>query len=207
MHALATILLALAGLCLTPAIAAAQPPALQVRLVDQFGTGVAGVTITLRDAGNTRDLATEVTNRQGQATFATLPLTTVRLTLHGTTASGAAIALGESSFLDAPAILVRTDIGGPLVALVMDDNGLVYLDPATLEPEGGPIATPDDGVALPAQAASLPTTAPAQNVPGQPAPAAASPTAYMLPGWAIILLGLALSAVVLLFAFDWRARP
>ncbi|MBX0331123.1 hypothetical protein K2Z83_26085 [Oscillochloris sp. ZM17-4] len=192
MMRLPTLLLIIGAVCLPSVSARAQTPAMQVRLIDQAGSGVSGVQITIRDEGGTQDIAVQATDIHGEATFGVLP-TTVRLSLRGATPNGAPIALGETSFLDEPAILIRTDIGDPLVALVMDAGGLVYLDPAEIEPEGSPAASP---TVAPAPAPTRAT----------PAPATPEHASFALPWWMRILVGLALVSIAYLFSAKRRRR-
>lgn len=177
-----------------PTAVRAQPPALQVRLVDTQGVGVPGVIISLRDAGGAQALGEAMTNTHGEAVFTTLPTTTVRLMLHGTTASGTPITLGETSFLDDPAILVRTDVGSPLVALVLDAQGVVTLNPVVLESEGESIAS----VPMVANSAVQPPPSPAV-VP----PAASVPT---IPPWGIVGIGIVLTVAAIGLNIAWRRR-
>lgn len=185
---LAPILIALAWLALTALPAGAQAPGVQVRVRDLRGAGVPGVTITLDDATGRTSLARQATDAQGVATFAALPTTTVCLRLSGALADTTPIRLSESSFADRDALLVRTDVGSPLVALVVDAHGRAVLDPATFDREGESGAAP--------QPTPRPTATPTAGHPTDDRPAW-SPT---------VPLGIAIVAGLLLLAMG-RSAP
>lgn len=189
---LAPILIGLTWLALTAIPVEAQAPRMQVRVRDLRGAGVPGVVIMLDDAAGRTALARQATDAQGMATFADLPTTTVCLRLGGTLADGTPIRLSESSFADRDALLVRTDVGSPLVALVLDAAGQVVIDPAALEPEGGSGVTPTPGTPgrRPATMAVAPDQTPRSS--------------RTLPLWALVVVGLVLTAVGYRATCEWR---
>lgn len=167
----------------------------QVHLADRQGAPVPGITVMLRDESGQNTIAKDVTDAQGEANFPDLSQTSVRLSVSGAAPSGVSVTLGQVSFIDDDAILVRTDIGGPLVALVMDTDGSIYIDPSTLEPEdasGGPEHSPE----LLEPTATLAGTTPALTPVETPPAARAEDKTGGVP-WLLIIGGLAVSGLVL----------
>lgn len=193
------LLIVLTWLSLTPITASAQEIGVQVRVTDRQGAGVPNIEVILRDASGQTVLARGTTDARGAADF-TVRETSVRLSLQGTTPGGLPVGLGHVSFLDDEALLVRTDVGGPLVSLVMDMDGQVYIDPASIEPEAA-----EGGAAT---LAASPTAADAEQT---PTPTIEAPSAAAVPAapatasiWPFLLIGAALTGVVIWFGMERR---
>jgi hypothetical protein len=191
------LLLFLAWLAL-PAALMAQSATIRVRITDLNGKGVSAVLVTLRDGVGQNAVGEATTNEQGEATFEGLDVPAVRLSVSGQTPSGKLISLGEVSFLDDDAMLVRTDVGGPDVPLVMDNDGYVYLKPEAIVPDTGEpeaatavSATPQPGVA------STPAPSGAVTPPARPQPSRISL-------WLLFGIGGLLTALVVSFSLERR---
>lgn len=193
------LLIVLAWLSLTPITASAQEIGVQVRIADRQGAGVPNIEVTLRDASGQTVLARGTTDERGEAAF-TVRETSVRLSLQGTAPGGLPVGLGHVSFLDDEALLVRTDVGGPLISLVMDMDGQVYIDPASIEPEAAEGGAATLG-ASPTAAAAEQIPTPTVEAPG----AAAAPAApAAVPFWPFLLIGAALTGVVIWIGMERR---
>jgi hypothetical protein len=135
---------------LVPAAACAQDstptiPDLIVTVRDVRGAPLAGLTVQIRAGADTPALAQVHTDTQGQAVFATIGVSQVRVRVLGTLVSGiplyqpGADAQGVALFLGPPPTTLD---------LRVDSDGMVLPDPVTMidpVPHGPVIATPAPG--------------------------------------------------------------
>jgi hypothetical protein len=130
-----------------PAVVSAQDsthtiPDLIVTVRDVRGAPLAGITVQIRAGADTPALAQVHTDAQGQAMFANITVSQVRVRVSGTLASGVQLyqigadAQGIAVFLGPPptALDLRVDSDG----MVLPDT-ITMIDPI---PHGPPIATP-----------------------------------------------------------------
>lgn len=166
-----------------------------VSLRDIGGQPMPGVVVTVRDPSGARDLAYTSTDAQGQALFAALPLSQVRLVCQGTLADGTPLAQRGD---DAQGILVFLDAGATRIELRAEKDGAVLPDPATMVAASAPDA-PDPATQL--SPSLRPTSALAQSEGSLGGPAITSITTSSGPAWAgyalVAALALATAAVLL----------
>lgn len=221
-----TVLLPLAAA--RPASAQDAPPALVVRLRDVTGTGVAGAAVIVTDDSGATVLARATSDAEGAVRFGPLPVTEVRVVVHGRLADGTLLFQPGA---DAQGIAVV--LGAPVVTLELrsEADGTVLPDPEaeltlelgveapriTVEPAQVPPAPPASA-ALAATVAAFPTAPLASTVTAfptaQPESAAAttwetepqvsSPTEPpTTPRWmGLLLLGLfGIAQVIMVFEY------
>lgn len=177
-----------------PALAQERPPALEISLRDVNGSGVAGVTVTIRDRSGQQVFVTTQTDAAGIARIDQVPVDTVRVAVSGTLPTGISLfqegddALGMRVWLDAVTVPValRVEPDGRVVPdpLLMfaqegiDDAGLLNPIPtAPIAPTQPAILTPSG--AIDASAPSAPDT--------QPGDASATPQTGGLLGLFLVL--------------------
>jgi hypothetical protein len=135
------------GVLLVPASVWAQDstpttPELIVTVRDGGGVPLAGLTVQIRAGADTPALAQVRTDTQGQAVFATISVSKVRVRVLGTLVSGA-----QLYQIGADAQGVAVFLGPPPTTLDLrvDSDGMVLPDPVTMidpVPHGPVIATP-----------------------------------------------------------------
>jgi hypothetical protein len=103
-----------------------QPPALTISLRDVNGIGVTGVTVSVRDGSGAHELARGVTDSQGQAAIAFLPIPEVRVAIIGSLADGTPLLLRGD---DAQGICFFLASEHETMALRVDTDGTVLPDP------------------------------------------------------------------------------
>jgi hypothetical protein len=178
-----------------------EPPDLIVRLRDVNGTGIAGVTVIVRNDSGGRELARATTDAQGIASFAGLTENAVRVTVEGALASGTRLyQLGN----DTEGIALLLSEPPTHLDLRSEADGMVIPDPATM-------IAPDTGVLVQTgvSVAASTTTPPMLPTPGAasvappavpPAPASAS----LWPGL-LLLAGLCTAIVgIVVLQLRWR---
>jgi hypothetical protein len=196
------------------------PPDLIVTLRDAQNQGVAGVTISVRDAADGQEIGRATTDTQGHAVFPVLPVGDIRVVVQGRLTNGSALYLPG---LDAQGI--RLTLGAPPTWLDLrsEPDGLIRPDPATMiVPErgaelaqtAGPIAAdwPEAPIATPPlTTVRLFPPVPASDAFGRlptPVVSTASDTTVMPPVWLsrLALALLLLSGVGLLWLVrkEWR---
>jgi hypothetical protein len=120
-------------------------PDLVVTVRDGGGAPLAGLTVQIRTGAETPILAQAVTTAQGQAMFANITVSQVRVRVLGTLASGAQLyQIGA----DAPGVAVFLGPPPTTLDLRVDSDGMVLPDPITMiDPvsHGPVIASPAPG--------------------------------------------------------------
>jgi hypothetical protein len=144
-------------------------PALIVRLTDVTSEPLIGIAIVVRDRSAQQIVGQAVTNDSGEAVLDRIPLDTVRVAAEGTLPRGVSL---MHKGLDVGGILITLDVVSTRVDLVVEQDGLVRLDPmASIALEAG---APSD--------AAIPTAIIAEGLPSPPpVPAAAVPDAPIIP--------------------------
>jgi hypothetical protein len=220
-----------------PAVVSAQDsthtiPDLIVTVRDVRGAPLAGITVQIRAGADTPALAQVHTDAQGQAMFANITVSQVRVRVIGTLASGAPL---YQPGADAPGVALFLGPPPTTLDLRVDSDGMVLPDPVTMiDPlaYGPPIATPapgpdSDGRIVfptsatyaahlgPTVAASAPTSPMTSTRPSNPAPVAppveagaqsATPaSAHMLWGIGITsAVALVVAGVLVIRSLGWR---
>jgi hypothetical protein len=116
-----------------------------VTVRDVRGAPIPGLTVQISAGADTPILAQVVTDAQGQAVFATISVSQVRVRVIGTLASGAHL---YQPGADAPGVAVFLGPPPTTLDLRVDSDGMVLPDPVTMIdpiPYGPPIATPAPG--------------------------------------------------------------
>jgi len=222
---------------LVPAAACAQDstpttPDLIVTVRDVRGAPLAGLTVQIRAGADTPALAQVHTDAQGQAMFATITVSQVRVRLIGTLASGV-----QLYQIGADAQGIAVFLGPPPTALDLrvDSDGMVLPDPITMIdpiPHGPSIATPAPGpdrdgrivfptsatyaapvsptVAASASTSSMTSTTPTSPLPVAPPPEAsaesAAPASAHLLDWGVGIGGAVALVVGGLLVLTARGR-
>jgi hypothetical protein len=120
-------------------------PDLVVTVRDGGGAPLAGLTVQIRAGADTPILAQAISNAQGQAVFATISVSQVRVRVIGTLASGAPL---YQPGADAPGIALFLGPPPTTLDLRVDSDGMVLPDPITMiDPvsHGPVIASPAPG--------------------------------------------------------------
>lgn len=203
---LIVILCLLLGFAL-PAMAGAQepepPPVLTVTVRDGAGRGIPGIQVLVRDRSGITELGRAVTDVAGQAVFATLPSSDVRVALVGRLGDGTEL---RQEGDDTPGIALILSLPPNTLDLIVERDGTVIPDPTTM------IAL-DSGVTVDITITTAPATQPAvppvQEPPPPPIPSSSAPysPADEPHVWAGIALALVLTgavAAVLLLVSHWR---
>jgi len=118
---------------------------LMVTVRDVRGAPLAGLTVQIRSGADTPVLSEARTDAQGQAVFATISVSQVRVRVIGTLASGAPL---YQPGADAPGIVLFLGPPPTTLDLRVDTDGLVLPDPVTMIdplPHGSTIASPVPG--------------------------------------------------------------
>ena len=185
------------------------------------GAPISGLTVQIHAGADTPILAQVVTDAQGQAVFATISVSQVRVRVVGTLASGAHLyQIGA----DAPGVAVFLGPPPTTLDLRVDSDGMVLPNPVTMidpVPYGPTIATPapgPDGIGRsvfptsttytapvgPTVAAATNTSSMTSPLPSSPAPMApsveagaqsAAPASATLRWW-VVGIGSAIVVVV-----------
>jgi hypothetical protein len=148
-HQLLGLLISFVVLAIPAAVAAQEStpttPDLIVTVRDVRGAPLPGVTVQIRAGVDTPILAQAVSNAQGQAMFATISVSQVRMRVLGTLASGAQLyQIGA----DAPGVAVFLGPPPTTLDLRVDSDGMVLPDPVTMidpVPYGPVIVSPAPG--------------------------------------------------------------
>jgi hypothetical protein len=120
-------------------------PDLMVTVRDVRGAPLAGLTVQIRAGADTPILGQAVTNAYGQAVFATISVSQVRVRVIGPLASGAQL---YQPGADAPGVALFLGPPPTTLDLRVDTDGMVLPDPVTMIdplPHGPTIATPAPG--------------------------------------------------------------
>lgn len=121
------------------ALAQPQPPDLTVTLHDVANAPVAGVTVIVRDSSGSHTLAQAATDANGDATFANLMESQVRVVIVGTLPNGTKLYQPGN---DAAGISLLLNPLPFTLALRSAADGMIVPDPAAMAREPGiPIAT------------------------------------------------------------------
>ncbi len=145
-HQLLGLLICFVVLAIPAAVAAQDgPPTIPELIVtvrDVNDRLLAGLTVQIRAGADTPVLSEARTNAQGQAVFATISVSQVRVHVTGTLASGAQL---YQPGADAPGVAVFLGTPPTTLDLRVDADGMVLPDPTTMIdplPHGPVIATP-----------------------------------------------------------------
>ncbi len=117
-----------------PALAQERQPALEISIRDVNGSGVAGVTVTIRDRSGQQAFVTTQTDAAGVARIDQVPVDTVRVAVSGTLPTGIAL-LQEGN--DALGMRVWLDAVTVPVALRVEPDGRVVPDPLLMFAQEG----------------------------------------------------------------------
>ncbi len=215
LHQLLGLLISFVVLAIPAAVAAQDGPPtipdLIVTVRDANDRLLAGLTVQIRAGADTPVLSEARTNVQGQAVFATISVSQVRVRVTGTLASGVPL---YQPGADAPGVAVFLGPSPTTLDLRVDSDGIVLPDPMTMidpVPYGPTIASPAPGpdrdgrivfptsatyaapvaptVAASATTSPMTSTLPTSLAPVAPAPeasaASAAPASAHLLNWAI----------------------
>jgi hypothetical protein len=196
------------------------------------GAPLPGLTVQIHAGADTPVLSETRTDAQGQALFATISVSQVRVRVLGTLASGAHLyQLGA----DAPGVAVFLGPPPTTLDLRVDSDGMVLPDPVTMIdpiPYGPPIATPAPGPdpdgrivfptsatyrapVAPTVAASATTSLMTSTLPTSPLGVAPSPEASAdasapasahLLNWGVGIIGAVVVVVAGLLLIRWLGR-
>lgn len=188
---------------------------LVVSVRDMLGAPIPGLTVQISAGADTPILAQVVTDAQGQAVFAAISVSQVRVRVLGTLASGAHLSqIGA----DAPGVAVFLGPPPTTLDLRVDSDGMVLPGPITMiepVPYGPTIASPAPGpdrdgrivfptsatyrapvgptVAAAASTSPMTSTLPTSPAPMAPAPEASAdssaPASAHLLNWGVGIIG------------------
>jgi len=184
-------------------------PDLVVTVRDGGGAPLAGLTVQIRAGADTPILAQAISNVQGQAMFANITVSQVRVRVIGTLASGAPLyqpgadALGIALFLGPPPTALD---------LRVDSDGMVLPDPVTMidpVPHGPVIATsapspdPDGRMVFPTSATYIAPIAPTVAASATTSPMTSTAPASPAPMAPPVEAGASLSAPASAHLLNW----
>jgi hypothetical protein len=99
--------------------------------------------------------------------------------------------------MDDESMLVRTDVGGPDVLLVMDKDGYIYVDPQEISPDQAGHAPTSAAISTAAVVSQVATPGVVASAPAPSQPAG-------IPLWLLMAIGGLLTVAVLILSVDRR---